>query len=91
MPAADYAESMLTGIALIAAGVAMLLTAKSFFDEADRVNEFAAREARQSTTPRILTWVYDLHRRWGAAATVWVGRVVAVAAIVVGVFLVVRA
>ena len=82
---------MVTGLALIAAGVALLLSSKAFFDEADRVNKFAAGSARESTTPRVLAWVYDLHRKYGAATTVWVGRLVAVAAIVVGVVLVVRA
>ena len=81
---------MLGAILLIAAGAGLLLTARSYLDVADDFNKGRAQDARDRRMPRLVTRAADANARWGARAGVWLGCAVGVAAIVVGVVLLVR-
>lgn len=82
---------MLAGLALIAAGLGLFLTAGSFFGVAESVNRGLAQRARRAEGARLVIWVHDINARWEAVTTLWFGRLIAVAAIGVGLVLVLGA
>ena len=81
---------MLGGILLIAAGLGLFLTSRSYFDVADGFNKSQAQGMNDGGAPRMLKVAARLNARWGARTVMWVGRGVGAAAIVVGIILLAR-
>lgn len=56
---------MATGILLIAAGLGLFATAKAYFDVADAVNKFRAKEMQTRQVHRWFTALGEVNARWG--------------------------
>jgi hypothetical protein len=81
---------VLASIALILAGVGLLLTASPYRDVAGRFARWRLEVMRERRTARALVRVAEWNARWGPAGAVWLGRSLGIAAIVVGIVLLVR-
>lgn len=82
---------MVTGLLLIAAGIGIELFAAASLSVSRSVGEAQARAGRQRGVPRFYQRVLDFNVKAGPLLGVWLGRVVGVAAIVVGIVLVIQA
>jgi hypothetical protein len=83
-------HSVLIGVALILAGLGLLLTARTYRDEAGRFARWRLEGMQARRAQRLVIRLAELNARWGVAGTVWLGRLLGVAAIAVGVVLVIR-
>jgi hypothetical protein len=78
------------GVILIAAGLGLFLTSRSYLDVAGGFNKARAKDARARQLPRTFQALFDANARWGAAAAVWLGRGLGAAALIAGVILLLR-